>query len=260
MLNKKSPVPLYYQLAESLRERILTGQLAPGVQLPSERELSEEAGISRMTARQGLAYLEREGLLEVKPGIGTFVVAPKLTHDPLHLLGFTEEIIRQGGAPSSQVLEQALTLPTRRVAAGLQLEPNELVVKIARLRLSQGLPLLLETVYLAARLCPGLETADLTGRSLYAILEQHYRLQLARAQQTIEATVANAYESELLGVEPGASMLLLEGVTYSVDERPVEYFKAVYRGDRFKFAIRSRHNGVENIENATVIHQPEVVR
>jgi GntR family transcriptional regulator len=259
-IDRKSPVPLYYQLAESLRERIITGQLPPGAQLPSERELSEEAGISRMTARQGLAYLEREGLLEVKPGVGTFVVAPKLTHEPLHLLGFTEEIIRQGGAPSSQVLEQAITVPTPRVSDGLRLARQARVVKIARLRLSQGLPLLLETVYLPADLCPGLEAADLTGRSLYAILAQQYRLQLARAQQTIEATVANAYESELLGVEPGASMLLLEGVTYAADERPVEYFKAIYRGDRFKFAIQSRHNGVENIENATVIHQAEVVR
>jgi GntR family transcriptional regulator len=254
MLNKKSPVPLYYQLAESLRERILTGQLAPGVQLPGERELSEEAGISRMTARQGLAYLERAGLLEVKPGIGTFVVAPKLTHDPLHLLGFTEEIIRQGGAPSSLVLEQALTLPSAPVAAGLQLERGEQVVKIARLRQSQALPLLLEIVFLPAQLCPGLEHEELTGQSLYGLLAQKYHLHLERVEQTIEATVANAYEADLFGIEPGVAMLLLEGVAYAAEGRPVEYFKAIYRGDRFKFAIESRHNGVENVENATVIH------
>nr|HMN31029.1 GntR family transcriptional regulator [Caldilineaceae bacterium] len=74
MLDKESPVPLYYQLAELLRERIVAGEYKAGEQLPSERELSEQANISRMTARQAVAYLERQGVLVVKPGLGTYVV------------------------------------------------------------------------------------------------------------------------------------------------------------------------------------------
>lgn len=245
-LNKASPIPLYYQLAERLREQIAVGELKPGAQLPAERELSEQAAISRMTARQAVAYLVREGVLEVRPGVGTFVAAPKLTYDALHLLGFTEETMRQGGTAQSQVLEQSSLTPSPRVAAGLQLALGEQVVKITRLRLAQALPLLLETVYLPTALCPGLASADLTTQSLYSLLAERYHLQLARAWQTFESTIANDYEAELFGVPPGSGMILLEGVTFTRDERPVEYFKAIYRGDRCKFAVESQRNGWSN--------------
>lgn len=242
MLDKQSPVPLYYQLAEMLRERIHSGQLRPGDQLPAERELSDQAGISRMTARQAVAYLVRQGMLEVKPGIGTFVAAPKLTHDALHLLSFTEEMMRHGGAVSSRVLEQSVTTAPLRVAAGLRIAAGDPVVKIVRLRLVDGAPLLLETIFAPARLCPGLEHALLENRSLYAILEEEYGLHLQFARQTIEATVANEFESEIFAIPLDTPMLLLEGVAYDQQERPVESFKAIYRGDRFKFELAGQRN------------------
>jgi GntR family transcriptional regulator len=245
-LNKESPIPLYYQLAERLREQIVTGELPPGAQLPAERELSDQAAISRMTARQAVAYLVRQGVLEVRPGIGTFVAAPKLTYDALHLLGFTEETMRQGGTVQSHVLEQIVLTPSPRVATGLQLTAGQQVVKITRLRLVQAMPLLLETVYLPTALCPGLEDVDLTVQSLYGLLEERYHLHLTRAWQTFESTIANDYEAELFGVPPGSGMILLEGVTFAKDERPVEYFKAIYRGDRFKFAVESQRSDWSN--------------
>jgi GntR family transcriptional regulator len=245
-LNKGSPIPLYYQLAERLREQIAAGELLPGAQLPAERELSEQAAISRMTARQAVAYLVNQGVLEVRPGVGTFVAAPKLTYDALHLLGFTEETMRQGGTVQSHVLEQIVLTPSPRIIAGLHLTTGQQVVKITRLRLVEGMPLLLETAYLPTTLCPDLESADLTNQSLYGLLEDRYHLHLARAWQTFESTIANDYEAELFGIPPGSGMILLEGVTFTKEERPVEYFKAIYRGDRFKFAVESQRNGWTN--------------
>jgi GntR family transcriptional regulator len=102
----------------------------------------------------------------------------------------------------------------------------------------------LETSFVPAALCPGLERVPLAIHSLYAILAQHYDLRLNYARQTIEATIANEFEMELLGIAPDTAMILLEGVAYDDHERPVEYFKAVYRGDRFRFEIegqRQRH-------------------
>jgi GntR family transcriptional regulator len=244
-LDKRSPVPLYYQLAEWIRGRVQAGELQPGAQLPSERDLSEQAGVSRMTARQAVAYLVREGTLVVRPGVGTFVAEPKLTYDALHLLSFTEETIRRGGAVASRVLEQAIVVPPAAVAAGLELVPGRTAVKIARLRLFEDLPLLLETIFIPTALCPGLEHEDLSAQSLYGLLEQRFGLRLKRARQTLEATVANEYECKLFGVEPGTAMILLEGVTYLEQGRPVEYFKAVYRGDRFKFAFESRRDVID---------------
>src|SRR3954451_20293757 len=120
-LDKSLPIPLYYQLAETLRERIESNALKPGSQLPSERELSEQLGISRMTVRQAITYLAQKGTLVIKPGVGTFVAEPKLTYDDLHLLGFTEEMMTQGRVVSSRVLEQAVVLPPEGVSAKLAL-------------------------------------------------------------------------------------------------------------------------------------------
>ena len=239
-LNKNNPIPLYYQLAERIREQIQTGQLERGAQLPSERELSEKFKISRMTVRQATGYLVQQGVLVVKKGIGTFVADAKLARDTLHLLSFSEEMMHQGGPTTSQVLEQRIITPPLRAANGLNLGLEETVVKIVRLRFSQATPLLLETIYVPTKLCPNLEHKDLVTTSLYTLLEQDYGLLLSRAQQTLEATTANAYESSLFGVEPGTAMILVEGVTYADDEQPVEYFKAVYRGDRFKFKLESQ--------------------
>lgn len=242
-LAKESPAPLYYQLAERIQERVRAGEIAPGDRLPSERELAEWVDISRMTVRQALAYLVREGVLVVRHGVGAFVAEPKRTYDALHLLGFTEETARHGEAVGTRVLEQNVTEPSRAVAAGLALLPGESVVKIVRLRSAGAQPILIETSCLPAALCPGLEDADLASHSLYALLEQRYDIWLRGARQTIEATVASEYESELLAIQPGTPLLRLEGVAFVADERPVEHFTATYRADRFKLALESRREG-----------------
>lgn len=241
-LNKASPIPLYYQLAELLREQIRTGELKSGDQLPPERMLSEHHGISRMTARQAIAYLLRDGSLITKHGLGTFVAEPKLTYNAFHLLSFTEEIVQHGGYAVSQVLEQHVVVAPPRVARELALASEAPVVKIVRLRLADDVPLVLETIFVSSARCPGLEGENLAERSLYNVLDQVYGITLKRARQTLEATVANAYERELFAVPLDMPMILLEGITADEQDQPVEYFKAVYRGDRFKFAYESERS------------------
>jgi len=116
-------------------------------------------------------------------------------------------------------------------------------VKIARLRYVDGTPLLLETSFLPAALCAGLETEDLASQSLYTLLAERYGLHLQYARQSFQATVANEYERHLFSLGPGTPMILLEGVTFTGHDRPAEYFKALYRGDRLKFTIDSRRDG-----------------
>jgi GntR family transcriptional regulator len=249
-LDKRSPVPLYYQLVEQIREQIRSGELRPGDQLPSERILSEQHAISRMTVRQAVASLVREGVLVARHGLGTYVAEPKLTYDALHLLGFTEEIMRHGGVVASQVLEQVCVPPPPRVAEALALDAGACALKIVRLRLSDATPLLLETSYIPEHVCPGLENQDLAAQSLYAVMEAHYGVHLTRARQRLEATVANEFEAGLLDVAPGAAMILLEGVTYDRRGRAVEYFKAIYRGDRVSFAFDSERGTAHDLPAA----------
>jgi GntR family transcriptional regulator len=242
ILNRKSPIPLYYQLAEWIKEQIQTGELTPEAQLPSERELSEEFKVSRMTVRQSISFLVNQGVLTVKKGVGTFVAKPKLDHDILHLLSFSEEMTRQGGKVVSRIMEQSLCIPLPSVARELRIQPDTLVFKIVRLRMSGDTPLLLESSFIPAALCPGLEDIELSSTSLYAVLEQEYGLSIKKADQTLEAITANEYESALFGIKQGTAMVLVEGVAYLVREQPVEYFKAVYRGDRFKFRLQSQQD------------------
>lgn len=243
-IRKGGPIPLYYQLAELIRDRIRRGDLAPGDRLPPERELADTVGISRMTARQAVAFLVREGTLVVRHGVGTFVAEPKLTYDALHLLGFTEETTRHGEIVSSRVLAQSRGPASAPAAAALRLEPGAETVTLVRLRSAGDRPLLLETGVLPAARCPGLEREDLERHSLYALLELRYGLRPRRARQTIEATLATAEEGDLLGVPTGAPMLLLEGVTSDDDDRPIERFKAIYRGDRLKLELESRREEI----------------
>lgn len=239
-LDRQSPLPLYFQLAAAIRERIHEGILTAGEQLPSERDLARDAGISRMTARQALSDLTMSGDVVVRHGIGTFVATPKLTHDALHLLGFTEEMERLGGAVSSRLIACEVLVPPRAIAAALDLEDGEKTIQIVRLRSAGDVPLLLETSHVPAARCPDLEHEDLERLSLYSLLETRYGHRLQAARQSIEATAANAFESALLNVPEGASMLLLKGVTMAEGGLPIEWFKAIYRGDRIKIAIESQ--------------------
>jgi len=245
-LDKASPVPLYHQLAEAIRERVRQGALPPGERLPPERELAEQAGISRMTARQALAELARGGALDVRHGVGTFVAAPKLTYDALHLLGFTEETLRLGGTATTRVLAQTSGPAPPEVAERLGIAGEEAAVRIVRLRSVEAEPLLLETSWLPAAACPGLERENLARHSLYDLLEGRYGHRLAEAQQTIEATTADETAAALLGIAAGAPVLLVEGVALTDAGRPIEVFTAVYRADRVRLGLASRRerNGV----------------
>jgi GntR family transcriptional regulator len=249
MLKKNSPVPLYFQIAEHLQQQIVVGNLASGSRIASERELSEQFGVSRMTVRQAINYLQSTGHVEVQHGVGTFVVRPKHTYDASHLFSFSEEMSQRGDRVESIVLERATVRPPDHVADLLRLAAGGLAVKVTRLRKVNEEPVLLETSFLPAVLCPGLELADLATHSLYALLEANYALRLLYTRQTIECVAANEHEEQIFGLPRGAAMVLLEGVTYGEQDLPIEFFKAVYRADRCKFRLESRRSGPETGRN-----------
>ncbi len=244
-INKLSSNPLYYQIAELIQEHIQTGEWQPGTRLPSERKLSEQLQVSRMTVRQAVGYLVKEGVLIVKPGVGTSVAQPKLTYDAMHLIGFTENMMRQGEMPASRVLDQTIVIPPRQISKALALEPLDTTTKILRLRLAGGIPLWLETIFIPTTLCPDLVNTNLENESLYRLLEEQYGLQPTQSRQTLESTIADEFEAQLFDIEVGKPMLLLEGVTFHKEDQPVEYFKAICRGDRYKFTFESHRDGVK---------------
>ncbi|MGQ9734981.1 MAG: GntR family transcriptional regulator, partial [Candidatus Bipolaricaulia bacterium] len=225
-------MPLYYQLKELLKAKIESGELRPHERIPSEAELVQLFHVSRMTVRQALVELENEGFIRRKQGQGTFVAEPKLRQGLLRLTSFTEDMEARGLRPGARVLEVRLC-QAPELLPQLKAEPGEQFVKIERVRLANGEPMALETSFLRRRFCAGIEELDLTDRSLYATLRERFGLELGWAEQTVEAKLADEYEAEVLGVQAGTPMLLMERTTYLADgSTPIEYVRSSYRGDR----------------------------
>lgn len=190
-----------------------------------------------MTARQAISLLAQDGSLVVRHGIGVFVDDPKFAYDALHIVGFIEAMMRQGNRVRSRVMEQRLVGPAASVGRALGPAGDDETIKIVRLRSCDGAPLVLESSFLPSRCCPGLADEDLESQSLYGLLESRFHLPLLRISQTIQTTVADEFEAGLFGIGVGAPLLLVEGVTYSVNDQPVEHFKALYRADRVSLAV-----------------------
>lgn len=237
---KKTPaLTLYSQLAEHLREQIDAGSLKPGDKLASERDLSLQHGMSRMTVRQALGQLEREGLLSVRRGVGTFVSEPKLTYDAVNLLGFTEAMLGKQGVLSSKVLSQKLVTASSQIRQALNLSSTQTVIEIKRIRLIDKVPMAIETNYLPDRF-EGLETMNLREASLYAILEDLYNVKPYVAEQTIEAATTRSFEQKHFKVNSPISVLHIQGTSFDQYHKPVEYFKSSFRGDRFRVSVISQ--------------------
>jgi GntR family transcriptional regulator len=235
-VDKRGPVPLYFQIKTQLLEAIERGQLKPGDRVPSERELTERYGVSRMTVRQALVELESQGYLHRVQGSGTFVNTPKLEQPLVALTSFTEEMYRRGLAPSSQLLSAQQVVPGRRAGQALAIPETEPVVRLERLRLASGQPMAVEVVHMPATLVPGLLDLDLSS-SLYTILKERYGFTLNRGMQSLEAVAARSSEAKVLGVKEGTPLLMLERVSRDQYGRQVEYTQSCYRGDRYRFTV-----------------------
>lgn len=235
-LRRHHPIPLYQQLQATLRAQIESGRFGTHERLPSERELSQQFGVSRMTVRQALDALSQQGLIYGKVGKGTFISEPKIDQQLVTLTGFSEEMQRRGQATSSRVVKLIELAATKDIANALQIETKTRVFNLVRVRLANGAPLALENGFLPAHLCPDLAAHDFSRESLYDVLRNQYGWHLVRAHQTVEARLANDEEIELLELKRPAPILAFERVTMVEQGFPIEYVRSAYRGDRYKFS------------------------
>lgn len=234
-LGKDVPIPLYYQIKARLLEAIENGQLKPGDRVLSERELTTQFGVSRMTARQALTEMESQGFLYRIQGKGTFVATPKLEQPLAGLTSFTEDMRRRGLEPAARVISAEEVVAGRKVARALGIGETASVYRLERLRLAGGEPMALEVSHIPANLVHGLLDREPVEHSLYRVLEERYDLKLIRANQSLEAVAANAYEAEVLHVREGTPLLLLERVSRDAQDRNIEFVRSLYRGDRYRF-------------------------
>ncbi len=234
MLDRDSAIPLHTQLATLLRSRIHERQLLPNMQLPSERELCDEHGVSRITVRNALSELLHEGLVYTSVGKGTYVAESPLNEELQPLSSFSDDMRRRGLQVSSRVLEARIVAAGYELAEQLQLPPGAEVVRLYRLRLADGVLIALQLSHLPHHLCSGLVTYDFTTRSLFETLRTEYQHQLVHADTTISAALPRADESRLLQLSPQTAVLISEQTTFVEDGSIIEVTRSVFRGDRYK--------------------------
>lgn len=227
-------VPRYWTVKQALLGLVDAG--TPGTALPTERELAERFATSRTTVRQAIAELVTEGRLDRTQGSGTYIAEPLLV-EVQQLTSFTDDLGRERVA--NRILDVRTEPADAETAGRLGLAAGDPVQVVERVRLVDAVPLALETARLAGDL-PGL-AAELEARgSLYATLREAYGRGVDRVQDAVQSRLADPREAELLAVDTGHPLLLVRRLSHTADDRPVEWTRSVYRGDRFTFVARAR--------------------
>jgi len=211
----------------------LIEQLAVGDAIPSERQLSADFGVSRLTVRAALDDLVREGHLVRRHGSGTFVSEPKIAQE-LTMTSFSEDMVRRGMRPGSKTLSLTVTTAGAYLGRCLHVSPSERIVVVKRLRLADGETMAIETLHVRESLVPGLSPTDLEEHSFYELLAERYGIETVGGIQTIEPTVTNEEESTALGVPLHSPAFLFERTTRSASDEIVEFVRSIYRGDRYR--------------------------
>lgn len=227
-LSAYSPLPLYYQIEEKIREYIQTGVFLPGQKIPSENEMYSLLGVSRNTVRKVYEDLDREGLIERKQGKGTFVCVPKISHKFVTVVSFTQELIARGITPSSTLLSQTVRPADAETAANLQIEVGDPVVQIERLRYGNGKLVGYNLNRVPQELCPDLERVEIRNESLYTLIEKRYGHTVVKAVRTMETIPADSFVAKTLQIQEGYPVLRILGIAFNRENRPfdscIEYY------------------------------------
>ncbi len=225
--------PAHEQIVAALEEAIDSGHLTVGDSLPAERLLASRFGVSRMTLRQALSALEQRGRLTRKRGRygGTFITEPKLELAGTSAL--SDQLRGLQREPGARVLAAR-----ERDAAPDDAFLGPRVYAIERLRFASGDPVALERTAFAADAFPGLLEQPLDG-SLYELIRARYDEIPKRAVERLESTLAGKHDAILLGIEPGAAVMLVERIAYTANGRALEHSRDLFRGDRTRITLES---------------------
>jgi DNA-binding GntR family transcriptional regulator len=230
-LDRSSPVPLYYQLAQAIEAAIRDGDLAPGDRFENELALAKRLTLSRPTTRRAIQELVDKGLLVRKRGVGTQVVQSPV-HQRVELTSLFDDLARTGQKPTTRLLDYHTGTPGEEIARELNLAEDREVVTIRRLRCANGEPLALMLNYLPVELAP--DADELENAGLYQSLRArgvHIRL----ARQRVGARPATRAEARLLDEKPGAPLLTMNRTAFDDSGSAVEYGTHCYRASRYHF-------------------------
>ena len=233
-INKKSPVPIYFQLKQIILEKIKKGEWVPNSSISSERELCEIFEVSRMTIRQAINELVSEGILYREKGRGTFVSEPKIEQS--NIMSFTEAATSKGLEAETLVKRFEIEVPDLSIMEKLGLQSHEDVYYLQRVRMVENQILGIEEIYLPVSYCPDLKDDDLSG-SLYKILKEKYDYTIDHIQTSLEAVIPDEYELKLFNSNNVIPMLKVTSVNITDKNLKLYYEESLYRSDKYIFNV-----------------------
>ncbi len=240
-VDRFSSIPKYYQLRDILLRKIEGGEWQPEQPISSERDLEEIYNVSRTTVRKTIDMLVAKGYLYREHGRGTFVAYPRFQQSLHTLTSFTDDMRRRGLEAGQRILSLNYVQPTLRVYQALGLPTDVDILQIERVRLANGEPIGIHDIYLPGRDSVTFDELERAG-SLYELLLAKHNIVIADADETLEATVADEHEANLLDISPGSPLLLIERISRLETGRPVEFVRMLYRADRYKYYIRLKRD------------------
>ena len=246
-------VPVYVRVQRDLMELLKAGEYKPGSKIPSERELSERFGASRMTTRKAIDKLVEEGALERRGTSGTYLptklLARTLSQDTA--FGFSEMAHEHGRTSGSELLFFERHKADEETAELLGLSEGDPVIEICRQRTIDDVPVCIELSKIPARLVPGLSAADVVqNTSLYQLFLERYSVKLRRGDARLSVGSLNEEEAELLGLPPGSPVLDYQSIVFLEDGSPFEFVRSINHPQLVAFKISGLGRGGEDRSGA----------
>lgn len=238
VLERKIPIPLYYQLKQFMIEHINNDSLKEGEMVPPEEELCNLLNVSRPTIRQAFSELAVEGYLDRIKAKGTFITKPKISGDFFQkIVSFNEEFRKKGMTPSTKVLEHSKVSPYTEVLTKLNLNKDDKTIYLERLRLADNKQIVYVKTYLPYTRFKNLLTTNLEDLSLYQVLNDQYHVSAKKVTRNISTTLPDDRTAEILDVEKQTTLLFVTTLSYYENLIPFEYSFAYYRSDRYSLQI-----------------------
>jgi len=237
MIDKETPIPMYFQLKNIILNEMKSGNLAQGDVLPTELEFGQMFNLSRTTIRQAIVELVSEGYLYRVKGKGTFVAKPKLVQDFMRKIeSYNEQMARLNLTPKTKVILNRRIKASKEIAENLNVRKGDEVVHLKRLRYANDEPIVVLDTYLIIE-CKNILNMDMEKKGLYDYLSLHQKTKISRVVRQFEAVGASKEQSNYLQIKTGHPVQLVTTVGFNADGKPVEFSIANYRGDKNKFVV-----------------------
>lgn len=240
VIDFKNEKPLYLQLVEIIKQRVVANSWAPGMKIPSENEMTREFGLSVGTVKKALGVLVNEGILFRRQGQGTFIASSDFSRSFIRFFRYGMTGGKPSEVPGSKILDFSVVAADPEISEVLELQPGEKVYRMNRIRTLQNIPFAVEDLYLPFERFKGIDSIPLEDQLLYPIYSMEFSTPIIWADEFLQPAVTDSETASILEVDEKTPVFCIERIAHSYGDLPVEFRRSVCAGNNFKYHIEIR--------------------